>query len=193
MEDLLSKVKRVHFIGIGGSGMCPIAEILIHRGYQVSGSDAAESDTLKRMETYNIPIYLGQRPENLKDAELVVYSAAIKPDNPELAAARERGIPCIERSVMLGMVTARYPHSVCISGTHGKTTTTGLITSVLLDAGMDPSAIIGGKLPKIGTNGRPGGHDKIVVEACEYVDTFFAAAPVDVGHSGCGRRPPRLL
>lgn len=177
MEDLLSKVKRVHFIGIGGSGMCPIAEILIHRGYQVSGSDAAESDTLKRMETYNIPIYLGQRPENLKDAELVVYSAAIKPDNPELAAARERGIPCIERSVMLGMVTARYPHSVCISGTHGKTTTTGLITSVLLDAGMDPSAIIGGKLPKIGTNGRPGGHDKIVVEACEYVDTFLQLHP----------------
>ncbi len=177
MDDILAKVKRVHFIGIGGSGMCPIAEILIHRGYLVSGSDAAESDTLDRIKTYGIPVYMGQRPENLKDAELVVYSAAIKADNPELAAARARGIPCVERSVMLGMVTSRYPHSICVSGTHGKTTTTGLITTALIDAGMDPSAIIGGKLPSIGANGRPGGHDKIVVESCEYVDTFLQLHP----------------
>ncbi|WOC31179.1 MULTISPECIES: UDP-N-acetylmuramate--L-alanine ligase [Caproicibacterium] len=177
MNDILSRVKKIHFVGIGGSGMCPIAEILIHRGYEVSGSDNAESDTLQRMRSYGIPIFMGQCAENVQGRELVVYSAAIKADNPELVAAKELGIPCVERSVMLGMVTSRYPKSICVSGTHGKTTTTGLITSVLLDAGADPSAVIGGKLPRIGTNGRAGSSDKIVVEACEYVDTFLHLHP----------------
>jgi UDP-N-acetylmuramate--alanine ligase len=177
MSDILSRVKKVHFVGIGGSGMCPIAEILIHRGYEVSGSDNAESDTLQRIKSYGIPVNMGQRAENVQGKELVVYSAAIKPNNPELVAAKELGIPCIERSVMLGMVTSRYSKSICVSGTHGKTTTTGLITSVLLDAGADPSAVIGGKLPSIGTNGRAGSSDKIVVESCEYVDTFLQLHP----------------
>ncbi|MCH3972499.1 MAG: UDP-N-acetylmuramate--L-alanine ligase [Oscillospiraceae bacterium] len=177
MNDILSKVKKVHFVGIGGSGMCPLAEILIHRGYAVSGSDNAESDTLQRIKSYGIPVYMGQKAENVAGKELVVYSAAIKLDNPELVAAKEQNIPCIERSVLLGLVTSRYPKSICVSGTHGKTTTTGLITSVLLDAGADPSAVIGGKLPKIGTNGRAGTSDKIVVESCEYVDTFLQLHP----------------
>lgn len=116
MDDILSRVKKIHFIGIGGSGMCPIAEILIHRGYQISGSDNSESDTLARVRTYGIPVYMGQKAENLHDAELVVYSAAIKEDNPERVAARERKIPEIERSVMLGMVVRRYPDSICVSG-----------------------------------------------------------------------------
>ena len=177
MNDILSRVKRIHFIGIGGSGMCPIAEILIHRGYQISGSDNSESDTLARVRTYGIPVYMGQKAENLHDAELVVYSAAIKEDNPERVAARKRKIPEIERSVMLGMVVRRYPDSICVSGTHGKTTTTGLITTILMDAGRDPSAVIGGKLPSIGTNGRAGHSGTIVCEACEYVDTFLQLYP----------------
>ena len=177
MNDILSRVKKIHFIGIGGSGMCPIAEILIHRGYQISGSDNSESDTLARVRTYGIPVYMGQKAENLHDAELVVYSAAIKEDNPERVAARERKIPEIERSVMLGMVVRRYPDSICVSGTHGKTTTTGLITTILMDAGRDPSAVIGGKLPSIGTNGRAGHSGTIVCEACEYVDTFLQLYP----------------
>ena len=107
MSDILSRVKKVHFVGIGGSGMCPIAEILIHRGYEVSGSDNAESDTLQRIKSYGIPVYMGQRAENVQGKELVVYSAAIKPNNPELVAAKELGIPCIERSVKIGRASCR--------------------------------------------------------------------------------------
>ena len=176
-NDILSKVKKIHFIGIGGSGMCPIAEILFHKGYELTGSDISESDTLERVRSYGIPVYMGQRAENIGEAELVVYTAAVKQDNPELVAAREMGIPTVERSVMLGMVTRRYQNAVAVSGTHGKTTTTAMITQILLGAGKDPSAIIGGKLPLIGGNGRVGHADTIVCEACEYVDTFLQLHP----------------
>jgi UDP-N-acetylmuramate--alanine ligase len=120
---------------------------------------------------------MGHRPENIGDAEMLVYTAAVKSDNPELVAAREKGIPVVERSVMLGMVTRRYPHPVAVSGTHGKTTTTAMITQILLHAGKDPSAVIGGKLPLIGGNGRVGKSGTIVCEACEYVDTFLQLNP----------------
>lgn len=176
-NDILSRVKRVHFIGIGGSGMCPIAEILLSKGYELTGSDRSESDTLDRVRGYGIPVFTEHKPENVDGAELVVYSAAVPKDNPELVAAREKGIPAIERSVMLGLVTKRYPRSVAVSGTHGKTTTTALLTQTLLMGGADPSAIIGGKLPYIGGNGRAGASDTIVCEACEYVDTFLQLHP----------------
>lgn len=176
-DDILSKVKRIHFVGIGGSGMCPIAEILLHRGYKLTGSDTSESDTLQRVRSYGIPVFMGQKAENIGDAQLVVYTAAVKPDNPELVAAREKGIPVVERSVMLGMVARRYSNAVAVSGTHGKTTTTAMITQILIDAGKDPSAVIGGKLPLIGGNGRAGKSDTIVCEACEYVDTFLQLYP----------------
>ncbi|HIU32711.1 MAG TPA: UDP-N-acetylmuramate--L-alanine ligase [Candidatus Caccousia avistercoris] len=176
-QDILSQVKRIHFVGIGGSGMCPLAEILLHRGYELTGSDRSESDTLERIRAYGIPVYMEHRAENVEGAELVVYSAAVKQDNPELAAARAKGIPTVERSVMLGMVTKRYPRSVAVSGTHGKTTTTALITQTLMLGGLDPSAVIGGKLPYIGGNGRAGKSDAIVCEACEYVDTFLQLYP----------------
>ena len=176
-NDTLSKVKKLHFVGIGGSGMCPLAEILYHRGFELTGSDTNESDTLERIRSYGIPVTMGHKPENIGDAELVVYTAAVKQDNPELVAAREKGIPTVERSVMLGMVTRRYSNSIAVSGTHGKTTTTALITQILINAGVDPSAVIGGKLPFIGGNGRVGKTDTIVCEACEYVDTFLQLNP----------------
>ncbi len=175
--NLLDHIKKLHFVGIGGSGMCPMAEILHHKGYQLTGSDMNESDTLERIRGYGIPVTMGHKAENIGDAEAVVYTAACKPDNPELTAAREKGIPTLERSVMLGILTARFPSSIAVSGTHGKTTTTGMLTQILLEDGKDPSAIIGGKLPLIGGNGRVGKSDCIVCEACEYVDTFLRLHP----------------
>ena len=165
-DKLLNEIKRIHFIGIGGSGMCPIAEILMNEG-----------ETLDKMKGYGIPVYMGHAAENIKGAELVVYSAAVKETNPERRAAAEQGIPCIERSVMLGVVTRRYKRSIAVSGTHGKTSTTAMISQILIGSGFSPSAIIGGKLPFIGGNSYVGESDIIVCEACEYVDTFLELNP----------------
>ncbi len=176
-DSLMDKIKRIHFIGIGGSGMCPLAEILRSEGFELSGSDCNEGETLDRIKSYGIPVYMGHKAENIKGAELVVYSAAIKEDNPERKAAAENGIPCIERSVMLGIVTRRYKRSIAVSGTHGKTTTTAMLSQILIGSGFDPSAIIGGKLPFIGGNSYIGKSDIIVCEACEYVDTFLQLNP----------------
>ena len=168
--NLLDTVKRLHFVGIGGSGMCPMAEILHHKDYIITGSDINESDTLERIRGYGIPVFMGHRPENIGDAELVVYTAAAKQDNPELVAAREKGIPTLERSVMLGLLTKKFSNAIAVSGTHGKTTTTGMITQILIEAGRDSSAVIGG-------NGRVGKSENMVCEACEYVDTFLQLHP----------------
>lgn len=176
-DHILDKVKRIHFIGIGGSGMCPLAEILNAEGFQLSGSDMNEGDTLDRIKSYGIPVAMGHRAENIEGAELVVYTAAVKNDNPELQAAKEKGIPCLERSVMLGIVSRRYRRSVAVSGTHGKTTTTAMLSQILIGSGFDPSAIIGGKLPYIGGNSYVGQSDILVCEACEYVDTFLQLSP----------------
>lgn len=176
-DNLLNDIKRIHFIGIGGSGMCPLAEILRSEGFEISGSDMNEGETLDKIKSYGIPVFMGHAKENIEGAELVVYSAAIKEDNPERVAAKEQNIPCIERSVMLGIVTRRYKRSIAVSGTHGKTTTTGMLSQLLIGSGFDPSAIIGGKLPFIGGNSYVGNSDIIVCEACEYVDTFLELNP----------------
>ena len=149
----------------------------MHRGYKISGSDQSESDTLDRVKSWGIPVYMGHSPENIRDAEAVVYTAACKTDNPELVAARKKGVPTLERSVMLGMLTEKYPQLVAVSGTHGKTTTTAMLTQIFIEAGADPSAIIGGKLPIINSNCRVGKSDTIICEACEYVDTFLQLHP----------------
>ncbi len=178
-KQILDNIKKIHFMGIGGSGMCPLAEILLGRGYEISGSDISESDTLERIREYGIKVYMGQNAENITDAQpdILCYSAAIKEDNPELKKAREMGIPTLERSEMLGVVTSKYNKSIAISGTHGKTSTTGMLTQILVGSGKDPSAVIGGKLPYIGGNSTVGKSDIMVCEACEYVDSFLELNP----------------
>lgn len=177
IDKLLKQVKRIHFIGIGGSGMCPLAEILHKEGYQLSGSDNNETDTLARIRSMGIPVAMGQKAENIEGAEMIVYTAALLKDNPELVAALESGIPTFERSKLLGAVTRIYPNSICISGTHGKTTACSMLTQVLIEADFDPTAVIGGKLPLTGSNGMVGHSEHMVCEACEFVDTFLDLSP----------------
>ncbi len=176
-DDILDRIKRVHFVGIGGSGMCPLAEILISKGYSVSGSDMSDGDTLQRIKSYGIPVFMGHEKSNVDGAELVVYTAAVKQDNPELTAAREQGIPAIERSVMLGIISRRFKNSVAVSGTHGKTTTTAMLSQILIGSKFEPTAVIGGKLPAIGGNSYVGDSEIMVCEACEYVDSFLQITP----------------
>ena len=176
-DHLLDNVKKIHFVGIGGSGMCPLAEILFNEGFEITGSDIAESDTLERIRSYGIPVTMGHFPENVLGADLVVYTAAVKLDNPELVSAKEHNIRAIERCIMLGAVVEKYKNSIAVCGTHGKTTTTSMITQILTMTNFDPTVIIGGKLPFIGGNSRIGKSDIIVCEACEYVDTFLHIYP----------------
>ncbi len=173
----LDHKKHIHFIGIGGSGMFPLAQILHSKGYYLTGSDNNETDTLQMVREMGIPVTLGQKSENIRGADLIVHTAAIMDDNPELIAARASGVPTIERSVLLGEISAQYADAVCISGTHGKTTTTSMTVQILLDAGLDPTCVIGGKLPAIHGGGRAGRSETMVCEACEFVDTFLKLYP----------------
>ncbi|MGN0555761.1 MAG: UDP-N-acetylmuramate--L-alanine ligase [Candidatus Fimenecus sp.] len=177
IDTLLKQVKRIHFIGIGGSGMCPLAEILHSEGYELSGSDNNESDTLARIRALGIPVTMGQRAENIEGAEMVVYTAALLKDNPELVAAKASGIPTFERAKLFGAISRLYKNCIGVCGTHGKTTVTSMTTQILLTADLDPSAVIGGKLPLIGANGRVGKSENFVCEACEFVDTFLELSP----------------
>ena len=157
--------------------MYPIAKILKSKGYIISGSDNYESDTLDREIQEGLQVCIGHDAKNVDGSELVVYSAAIKQDNPEMIAAKEKNIPMLERSVMLGILGSMYKNLIAVSGTHGKTTTTAMITQVLTEGGADPTAIIGGTLSFIGGNSRMGNSETIVCEACEYVDTFLELDP----------------
>ncbi len=177
-DELLNKVKHIHFIGIGGSGMCPLVDILREDDKIITGSDVDDnSDTVKRLRSFGIKVAIGQRAENIEGAELVVYSAAISKENPELKAALESGVPTIERSVLLGAVCRRYSNAIAVSGTHGKTTTTSMITTILMAGELDPTVVIGGKLALIGGYGRAGKSANMVCEACEFVDTFLQITP----------------
>ena len=130
-DKLLTGIKKVHMIGIGGSGMCPLAEILHSKGYELTGSDNNEGDTLNRIKALGIKVYMGHSAENIRGAELVVYSAAISEDNPERVAAAQQGIPTMERSKLLGALTRHYDNVIGVCGTHGKTTTSSMITQIL--------------------------------------------------------------
>ena len=180
MENFLKGKKHIHFIGIGGSGMYPLAQILHTKGYYLTGSDNNETSTLEAVRKMGIPVTLGQRAENIEGADLIVFSAAIMEDNPELIAARkaaENGVRLAERAELLGLVTEQFSKAFCVSGTHGKTTTSSMLTSILLAADVDPSAVIGGKLRAIGGSGRAGRSEYMVCEACEFKDTFLHLFP----------------
>ena len=157
--------------------MCPLVEILHSKGYEISGSDNNEGDTLNRVRSLGIPVFLGQRAQNIEGAQMIVYTAALLPDNPELCAAKESGIPTFERKELLGAITRMFDNCICVCGTHGKTTVTAMLTQIFLQSGADPTAVIGGKLPLTGTNGIAGGSQNMLCEACEFVDTFLSLSP----------------
>lgn len=176
--NILEGKKHIHFIGIGGSGMYPLAQILHSKGYYLTGSDNNETDTLKAVRSMGINVCpLGQREENIQGADLIVHTAAIMADNPELMAARASGVPVLERSELLGIITSWYDNAICVSGTHGKTTASSMITQIMVMAGSDITAYIGGKLPLIHGSGRVGSSDIMVCESCEFVDTFLKLYP----------------
>ena len=172
-----SKPCHVHFIGIGGISMSGLAEILITAGFKVSGSDAHESELTDHLANMGAEISIGQRAENIGQPDVVVYTAAIRPDNPEYAEAVRKGIPMMPRADLLGELMLNYRQSVNVSGTHGKTTTTSMITEILLAAEADPTVTVGGILDSIGGNIRVGGPDVFVAEACEYTNSFLSFFP----------------
>ena len=170
-------IKHIHFVGIGGAGMSGIAEVLHNLGYTVSGSDLSESATLRRLRDMGIRTFVGHAAANVDQADAVVTSTAVKSDNPEVLSARERRIPVVPRAIMLAELM-RLKQGVAIAGTHGKTTTTSLVASVLAEAGLDPTFVIGGRLNSAGANARLGSGDYIVVEADESDASFLNLLPV---------------
>jgi UDP-N-acetylmuramate--alanine ligase len=171
------KVKQLHFIGIGGSGMSGIAEVLLSLGYQVSGSDLSESASVKRLRTLGATIIIGHAAGNIAGANVVVISSAVKADNPEVVAAKTARIPVVARAMMLAELM-RFKQGIAIAGTHGKTTTTSLISHVLDCAGLDPTCVIGGRLNSIGTNARLGKGEYLVAEADESDASFLYLKPI---------------
>jgi UDP-N-acetylmuramate--alanine ligase len=171
------KVKHIHFVGVGGSGMSGIAEVLAHLDYTVTGSDLAASATTRRLEGEGIKVTVGHAAENIAGADAVVVSTAVKESNPEVIAARERHIPVVPRAQMLAELM-RLKHGIAIAGTHGKTTTTSLVTSILAEGGVDPTFVIGGRLNAAGANARLGQGDFLVAEADESDASFLYLSPV---------------
>ncbi|HWD23009.1 MAG TPA: UDP-N-acetylmuramate--L-alanine ligase [Burkholderiales bacterium] len=171
------KVRRIHFVGIGGSGMSGIAEVLVNLGYQVSGSDLADNAATRRLAGLGAKISLNHKAQNISGSDAVVVSTAVQDDNPEVAAARESRIPVVPRALMLAELM-RLKQGIAIAGTHGKTTTTSLVASVLAEGGLDPTFVIGGRLTAAGSNARLGAGDFIVVEADESDASFLHLQPV---------------
>lgn len=171
------KVKRIHFVGIGGSGMSGIAEVLASLGYQVTGSDLSEGAAVRRLRQMGINVVIGHKSENVATADAVVVSSAVKGDNPEVVRAREAHIPVVPRAMMLAELM-RFKQGIAIAGTHGKTTTTSLVAAVLGEAGLDPTCVIGGRLNSIGTNARLGKGELLVAEADESDASFLYLQPV---------------
>ncbi len=170
-------VRHIHFVGIGGSGMSGIAEVMLNLGYQISGSDLADSSTLRRLAALGIQTHVGHAASHVEGADAVVTSTAVQPHNPEVIAAREKRIPVVPRALMLAELM-RLKQGIAIAGTHGKTTTTSLVASVLAVAGLDPTFVIGGRLNSAGTNAKLGSGDHIVVEADESDASFLNLLPV---------------
>ncbi len=169
---------HIYFIGIGGISMSGLAEILWSKGFQVSGTDIKETTVTQHLCNLGIQVNIGHKKENITDdIDLVVYTAAVKNDNPELEAAREKGIQIIDRAQLLGRIMADYSNSIAVSGTHGKTTTTSMVAEILLGADTDPTITVGGILPSIHSNTKVGASPYFVAEACEYCDSFLRFNP----------------
>ena len=172
------KPLHIHFIGIGGISMSGLAEILLEENFRISGSDAKASPLTRTLEERGAVIYYGQRAANIKDdVDVVVYTAAIHPDNPEFACAKEKGLPMLTRAELLGQIMRNYDTPIAISGTHGKTTTTSMVSHILLEGDCDPTISVGGILPAIHGNIRVGNSETFVTEACEYTNSFLSFFP----------------
>ena len=173
----MRRVRRIHFVGIGGAGMCGIAEVLLNQGYEISGSDIKASTVTDRLASLGVIICIGHRPEHVENVSVVVVSTAVAANNPEVLAAQKQRIPVVPRAEMLAELM-RYRHGIAIAGTHGKTTTTSLMASVLAQGGFDPTFIIGGKLNSAGTNAKLGGSRYLVAEADESDASFLHLQPM---------------
>ena len=168
---------KVHFIGIGGISMSGLAEILLDYGFNVSGSDSNNSNIINRLIDKGATIHIGHDAENIKDQDLVVYTAAVKADNPELIKAKELNIPIVNRAEFLGQIMKHYEKRIAVAGVHGKTTTTSLLSVIMCNANLDPTIMVGGELDAIGGNVRPGKSPYFLTEACEYVESFLKLYP----------------
>ena len=177
LAAFLKPGKRVHMVGIGGVSMRPLALVLKDRGITVTGSDMNSSGSTEELLRHGIPVAIGHRGENIEGADCIVRTAAARNDNPEIAAARAAGIPIFERAQAWGMIMREYANAICVSGTHGKTTTTSMVTHVMMEAKKDPTVMIGGALPLLGAGHRVGGGDTIILESCEYCDSFLNFYP----------------
>lgn len=173
----MRRIRRIHFIGIGGAGMCGIAEVLKNQGYTISGSDIKASKNTERLEQMGVQVFIGHRPENIDGADVLVVSTAIDQDNPEIKAAIDQHIPVVRRAEMLGELM-RYRHGIAVAGTHGKTTTTSLLTCMLAEEGLDPTYVIGGLLNRTGTNAALGASRYLVAEADESDASFLYLQPM---------------
>ncbi|MCL2828723.1 MAG: UDP-N-acetylmuramate--L-alanine ligase [Oscillospiraceae bacterium] len=177
LNSYMQPGRRIHLIGIGGVSMAALAEALLSFGLTVTGSDIAESSVTERLQSLGIPVGIGHRAEHIDDAACIIRTAAVREDNPEVQAARSQGIPIFERAQAWGYIMRQYKNAVCIAGTHGKTTTTSMTTHILLSAGSDPTVMIGGTLPKLQAGHRMGGGETIVLESCEYYNSFHNFFP----------------
>ena len=177
MKNYLAPGKRAHLVGIGGVSMAPLAEVLHGMGMVITGSDLRESAAVEHLRALGIPVAIGQRPENIGQAELVIRTAAAHDANPEIAEAHRRGIPVFERAQAWGAIMRGYRNALCISGTHGKTTTTSMCTHIAMAARIDPTVMIGGTLPLLGAGHRVGRGDTIILESCEYCNSFLSFYP----------------
>jgi UDP-N-acetylmuramate--alanine ligase len=169
--------KKIHFIGIGGVSMSGLAEILLDNGYKVSGSDRAESSMTNKLKALGAEVHIGHNSENIPGSDLVVYTAAIGSDNPELLEAKRLNIPTLDRADFLGCIMRDYDKGIAVAGTHGKTTTTSMLSLILLRAGLDPTILVGGEVDILGGNARPGKSSYFITEACEYKGSFLKFYP----------------
>ena len=168
---------HIHFIGIGGISMSGLAEILKNEGYIITGSDINESSITDKLKKDNIKIYINHNGENIKNADLVIYTAAVNASNPEIKAAKKLKIPIMERSVLLGEIMKKYKYPIAVAGSHGKTTTTSMVSNIFIQADTDPTVLVGGELDSIGGNVRIGSNQYFITEACEYVESFLNFNP----------------